>query len=368
MRVLFINAVCGTGSTGKICVDLAKKYEEQGDEVKVAYGRYDYVPEQYKKYAVRIGNSLDVKYAALHTRITDRHGFANNNATRKFLDWAEEYNPDVLWLHNIHGYYINIKMLFDWIKSRPQMKIQWTLHDCWAFTGHCAYFSAVGCEKWKKQCCNCEQKGMYPASKLMDNSKKNFKDKKRIFTGIPNVTLITPSEWLANLVKKSFLRDYPVEVRYNEIDTTVFKKNVSDFRERYKLENKKIILGVASVWDERKGLDDFIALSRVLDDRYIIVLVGLDEKQIIGLPNNILGLKRTNNATELAEIYTAADIFVNPSKEETFGMTTIEAQACGTQAIVYSDTACEEIALKYGGHIVPFGDVEAIYKKIIEVI
>lgn len=367
MRVLMINSVCGIRSTGRICTDLAQQLEQDGHEVKIAYGRVEDVPEKFKKYAVRIGSDKDLKLHAIRTRVLDEHGFGSKKATRAFLKWAEEYDPDLLWLHNIHGYYINIEMLFDWIKSRPQMKVKWTLHDCWAFTGHCAYFTMAHCEKWKTGCANCPQKDRYPASVLKDNSKQNYARKKAAFTGVHDMTLITPSQWLANLVKRSFLGEYPIEVHYNTIDTNIFQPTPSDFRKRYGLEHKKILLGVASTWDDRKGLDDFFRLADMLDDSYRIVLVGLSDAQMKMCKPNMLGIQQTNNPQELAAIYTAADVFVNPSKEETFGLTTVEAQACGTPGIVYQNTACEEIVAHKGGKAVP-QKVSYLYRAIKELL
>ncbi len=364
MKVLLINSVCGIGSTGKICGAIAQAYEQQGHTAKIAYGRDPFVPEPFKKYAVRIGNSLDVKLHALRTRLLDDHGFGSKSATKKFLKWAEEYDPDILWLHNIHGYYIHIGLLFDWIKSRPQMQVKWTLHDCWAFTGHCSHFSFVQCNNWRSGCNQCSQKKEYPASVLVDRSRKNFDDKKLLFTGVKNMTIITPSQWLADLVKKSFLKEYPVEVQYNEIDRETFKPTLSNFRQKYGLTDKKIILGVANVWTERKGLFDFYVLSEKLPDEYKIILVGLTEQQINALPPEILGLPHTNSGGELAKIYSAADVFVNPSREETFGLTTLEALACGTPAIVYKNTAGEEVIVRYGGSAVDFG-VDNLYSEIL---
>ena len=365
MRVLFINSVCGIRSTGRICTDLAAELEAQGHEVKIAYGREE-VPEQYRRFAVRIGSEMDVRLHGLRTRLLDEHGLGSVRATKKFLAWAEEYNPDLLWLHNIHGYYINYELLFAWIKQHPEMEVRWTLHDCWAFTGHCSHFTMVKCEQWKSHCSYCVQKRGYPTSLLIDRCAQNFDKKRAAFTGVENMTLITPSKWLADLVKQSFLKDYPVEVHYNKINTDIFKPTPSDFRERYGLTDKIIVLGVASAWGKRKGLDDFIQLAGMLNERYKVVLVGLNKKQLAALPPNVLGIERTNSARELAEIYTAADVFVNPSYEETFGLTTVEAQSCGTPAIVYADTACEEIAKKNGGYIVPQHDLQAI-KKYIEI-
>lgn len=361
MRVLLINSVCGIGSTGKIAGAQAEKYTAQGHQAMIAYGRDDTVPEQYLPYAHRIGSDLGVKVSALRTRLLDDHGFANEAATRKFLKWAEEYDPDLLWLHNLHGYYIHVGLLFDWIKSRPRMQVKWTLHDCWAFTGHCTHFTWAKCDKWKTGCHNCPEKAVYPASSGLDSSRRNYQRKKAAFTGVKNLSLIVPSHWLENLVKQSFLGDYPVEVWYNTVNTDIFKPTPGDFRQRHGLENKTILLGVASVWTDRKGLADFLELRKLLDESCAIVLVGLSQSQIQALPRGILGLPRTHDARELAEIYTAADVFVNPSREETFGMTTLEALSCGTAAIVYRDTACEEVAKQFGGMV-----VEPDYRAIAE--
>jgi len=349
MKVLLINSVCGIGSTGRICGALAEDFVAQGHEAVIAYGRDGNVPERYRKFAHRIGTDLDVKVSALRTRLLDDHGYANEASTRKFLQWAESYDPDLLWLHNLHGYYIHVGLLFDWIKSRPHMQVKWTLHDCWAFTGHCAHFTFAQCEKWKAGCDSCPEKGSYPGSLLLDSSRRNYLRKKADFTGVRDMTLIVPSHWLETRVKQSFLMDYPVEVHYNTIDTNVFQPTPGDFRERYGLEGKKLVLGVAGVWTDRKGLGDFLELRRLLDESFAIVLVGLTQRQIEALPAGILGITRTHDARSLAEIYTAADVFVNPSREETFGLTTLEAISCGTPAIVYRDTACEEVVNQYGG-------------------
>ena len=363
MKILLINSVCGIGSTGRICTDLAAAFETEGHIVKIAYGRGE-VPETHRKYAVRIGSDLDTKLHALNTRLTDRHGFCSKKATKRFLQWAESFDPDLVWLHNIHGYYINIELLFAWIKSRPQMQARWTLHDCWAFTGHCSYFSFAGCDKWKTGCSSCPQKTRYPASRLMDHSKENYARKKAAFTGVRSMTLITPSRWLADLVGKSFLQEYPAEVRYNTIDTNVFKPTPGDFRKRYGLENKKIILGVASVWEDRKGLQDFVKLHSLLDDSCVIVLVGVSEKQRKMLPAGILTIPRTNNACELAEIYTAADVFFNPTYEDVFGMINLESQACGTPFVTYRTGGAPETITDPRSVVVEQGDLEEAYKCI----
>ena len=239
-------------------------------------------------------------------------------------------------------YYINVEMLFAWIKKHPEMQVKWTLHDCWAFTGHCSYFTMVKCEQWKSHCSYCSQLRRYPACFAMSSVSKNFERKRKAFTGVKNMTLITPSKWLADLTRQSFLKEYPVEVRYNAIDTNIFKPTPSDFRERYGLKDRIIVLGVANVWEDRKGLGDFYKLAQMLDDKYAIVLVGLSEEQIKDLPENIKGIQRTNSPQELAAIYTAADVFVNPTYEDNYPTVNLEAQACGTKVITYDTGGCRE--------------------------
>lgn len=366
MKVLLINSVCGIGSTGRICTDLAQQFEAAGDEVKIAYGRKGTVPEQFQKYAVRIGTDWDCKMHALQTRLFDTHGFGSKHATKKFLQWAEEYKPDLVWLHNIHGYYINVEMLFEWIKKHPEMQVKWTLHDCWAFTGHCSYFTAVKCAQWKNHCSYCSQLRRYPACYAMSSVRRNFARKRAAFTGVPNLTLITPSKWLADLVKQSFLKEYPVEVHYNTIDTTIFKPTPSDFRERYGLQDKNIVLGVANVWEDRKGLFDFYKLAEMLDDHYAIVLVGLSEKQTENLPKNIKGIQRTNSPKELAAIYTAADVFVNPTYEDNYPTVNLEAQACGTRVITYDTGGSKETLYRSDSMSVEVGNIQMIVKLLGE--
>ena len=332
MKILQINSVCGVGSTGRIATDLYKVSEEQGHQCKIAYGRGT-APQGID--SIKIGSNLDNYMHVLKTRIFDKHGFGSVNATKKFIEEVKEYDPDVIHLHNIHGYYINIEILFNYLKEANKPVI-WTLHDCWAFTGHCAYFDYVGCSKWKNGCNKCPQKEGYPTSKVFDNSKLNYEKKRELFTSVKNMTIVTPSKWLANLVKESFLGKYPVEVINNGIDLDIFKPTKSYFREQYGLEDKFIVLGVASVWEERKGLKYFVELSKELSDDYKIVVVGVTEKQKKELPNNILAITRTNNVKELAEIYTVADVFVNPTLEDNFPTTNLEALACGTPVISFN--------------------------------
>lgn len=364
MKVLIVNSVCGIRSTGRICVNLADLLEKEGHQVKIAYGRA-YIPEECYKYAVRIDGKLGVHASVAHTRLTDKHGFANKRATKKFLAWAEAYDPDLLWLHNLHGYYINVEMLFAWIKSRPRMKVNWTLHDCWAFTGHCSHFTYAGCDQWKSQCKKCPQTSQYPFA-YRDNCKNNFDRKKTAFSGVKNMTLITPSYWLADLTRKSFLGQYPVEVQRNKIDTSIFKPTESDFRQRHHLQDKSIILGVANTWNDKKGFSDFIKLAGMISPNEHIVLVGVPKRQIRHLPENILVINYTDSTRSLAEIYTAADVFVNLTYEDNYPTVNLEAQACGTPCLTYRTGGSVESVPP--DHVVDVGDVIEMYKKIKHVL
>ncbi|MDO9493748.1 glycosyltransferase [Acetobacterium sp.] len=362
MKVLQINSVCGYGSTGRIAVDLYKILEEQGHECLIAYGRGT-APKGIN--TIKIGTNLDNNMHVIKTRLFDNHGFASIKATKEFIKKSKEYNPDIIHLHNIHGYYINIELLFKYLKEVNKPVI-WTLHDCWAFTGHCTYFDYIDCEKWKKGCYECPQKKEYPKSLFREDSKKNYSSKKSIFTGIENLTIVTPSKWLAGLVKDSFLNVYAIKVINNGIDLKMFQPTKSNFRKKYNLINKFIILGVANIWDKRKGYDYFIKLSEKLKHDEIIVLVGLSKKQKSDLPCNILGITRTNSTKELAEIYSNSDIFVNPTLEDNFPTTNLEALACGKYVITFNAGGSGESIDEECGTIVEKGNVSELYDAILE--
>lgn len=356
MKVLMINSVCGIRSTGRICTDLAAALEAQGHEVKIAYGR-ESVPEHARKYAVRIGSEMGVKVHALRARLLDDSGFGSKAATCTFLKWVEEYDPDVIHLHNIHGYYLNVEELFDYL-HRSGKRVIWTLHDCWAFTGHAAYCDAANCEKWITGCSHCPKRDDYPKS-LLDFSARNWRRKKELFTGLPQLEIVTPSHWLAHLAGESFLGSYPLSVIHNGINTSTFQPTESDVRLRYQAEDKKLVLGVAAVWDGRKGLNDFVALHEKLGDQARIVLVGLSDEQISSLPAGMIGIRRTNSPAELAELYSAADFFVNPTYEDNYPTTNLEAISCGTPVLSYDTGGSGESACLYG-YMVKKGDVDAL--------
>lgn len=341
-KILLINAVCGIGSTGRIVADLWKTLKNNGYEAKVAFGvgKGFFVDEQDQ---FKFNNKLGYYWHNALSRITDRAGFYSSIPTLILLHFIDRYKPDLIHLHNLHGYYINIRLLFNYIK-RHNIPIVWTLHDCWAFTGHCTHFDYIGCYRWKTNCFSCPQRIEYPQSLVLDRSSRNFVQKKKLLTSLDKMSIVTPSVWLANCVKQSFLSKYDVTSIPNGIDVTIFHPVKSDIRQRLSIpNNKKIILTVANVWNEKKGFSDVIRLSRILPvNEYQVVMVGVTKPQLSLLPHSIIGIERTENINELVELYSAADIFFNPSKEETMGMVTIEALACGTPAIVYDRTAVPE--------------------------
>lgn len=348
MKVFQIN-VCGNLSTGKLAVEIAKSLDSYGDESVIAFSRNE-IEEGISYY--RIGNRRDVLWHVAMTRLTDRAGFYSQRATDRLISEIERYQPDIIQLHNLHGYYLNIEVLFRFLREYGK-PVVWTLHDCWAFTGHCCYFDYARCSKWETGCEDCPSTGQYPKS-FKDASAKNYSDKKNLFTSVENMTLITPSYWLKQRVERSFLKKYPVKVIYNGIDLTCFHPGISAEKvmQEYRLEGKILILGVASSWEERKGLQYFQELVGRLSDNYQILLVGLSPEQIRRLDRKIIGVELIRNAEKLAQFYAAADIYLNASVEETFGLTTIEAMACGTYSIVLRDTACAEIAELSGGKVV----------------
>lgn len=364
MKYLFINSVYGVRSTGKIIAQQCRQLQAQGHTCLVGYGR-ETTPDSNVK-TIKIGNQWDVLFHGFLSLFFDAQGFGSKKATRQFLKQVEAYAPDVIWLHNLHGYYIHLETLFNWLKAHPKVKVFWTLHDCWAFTGHCAYFTVAKCDKWKTQCMCCPQKQAYPRCLGVTRSKTNYTKKKEIFNGVTDLTLITPSKWLADLTRASFLKGYPVVVKNNEIDTTVFKPTPSDFRQKHGLQNKKIVLGVAVGWEDTKGLPDMLKLAQLLDDRFVVVLVGVTQKQIQKLPPNVLGIARTQNQQELAAIYTAADVFVNPTHQDNYPTVNLEARACGAPVITYDVGGSPESA--GGEYIIPENDVKKIAESIAQIV
>lgn len=354
MKILQIN-IFGNLSTGRIMVDLAKTISDAGYEAICAFARNEIEDDVDH---IRIGSKFNVYADGIKTRLTDRAGFFSKRATVKLIDRIKKENPDIVHLHNLHGYYINIEVLFNFLQDYGK-PVVWTLHDCWAYTGHCCYYSDAKCDKWVTGCNNCHQIKTYPAS-FVDQSARNYRDKKRLFTGISNLTLVTVSKWLESEVKKSFLNNTNITTIYNGVDLDIFKPTKGEIIQKYGLPNKRIVLGVASTWSERKGLLDFLKLAEKLSDDFIIVLLGISEKQKKNLPTGICALSRTNSLQELVELYSAADVYFNASVEETFGLPTVEALACGTPVIVYNKTAVPEVVSEECGYVVKAHDLDKV--------
>ena len=351
MKIFQINTTLNWGSTGRIAEEIGILLQNQGNDSYIAYGRYNN-PSQ--SMDICIGGKLDFYFHALQTRLFDKHGLSSTNATKKLLKQIESVNPDIIHLHNIHGYYVNYQLLFAYL-SKFNVPVVWTLHECWSFTGHCSHFSFINCDRWKTGCHHCPQKRNYPASILFDRSKNNYRDKKNAFASLKNMTIIPVSNWLANEVRQSFLKKYPIKVIHNGIDLEVFKPHKANMK--LDIKGKYVVLGVASGWEERKGLKDFIKLRSLLSSEFSIVLIGLKKKQIESLPEEIIGIPRTNSVKELAEYYSMANVYFNPTWEDNFPTTNLEALACGTPVITYRTGGSIEAVDDKTGFIVEQGDL-----------
>ncbi len=359
MKVVQINATCGAGSTGKISVEISKLLSAKGIENYIFYfeGESDYPTGR------KITTDYYLKSQALLSRAFGYYGFNSKSATKRLIEEIENVNPDIIHLHNIHCHGCNLQLLFEYLKNK-KTKLVWTFHDCWAFTGYCMYFDMVGCDKWVTGCENCPQKSKY--SWIFDNSKTLYEKKKSILKDL-DLTIVTPSEWLAGITKKSYLGNYPVKVINNGIDLSLFEPTGSNFKENYGIADKYMLLGVSFDWDERKGLNDFVQLSKELDKEYKIVLVGVNDNLKAQLPESIIAIGRTKTQKELAEIYSSADVFVNPTKEENFPTVNIECLACGTPIVSYETGGSSEIFDEACGVSVPKGDIEKLKTQIINI-
>ena len=366
VRIVQINGGA-KGSTGKIMMGIADVARAQGHEVMCASPitttNRD-AGEDCGYYRIGTFNSRRLNVAL--ARITGFNGCFAWFETYKLLKKIDEFKPDIIHLHNLHDSYINLSMLFSYIKKHNVPTV-WTLHDCWAFTGQCPHFTIVKCDKWKVGRHNCPQYKEYPAS-LYDNTKKMWQLKKKWFTGVKNMTIVTPSEWLAGLARESYLKQYPIEVINNGIDLNVFKPTHSNFRERYEIPAEKhIILGVSFAWGYRKGLDCFVEIAEKLGEQYQIVLVGTDDEIDKNLPHNIISIHRTQNQKELAEVYSAADVFVMPTREENYPTVNMEAIACGTPVVTFDTGGSPEMLDDKTGIVVKANDIEATKKAIKDI-
>lgn len=356
MKVLQINTTYGLGSTGRIVSGIDNLLQSEGIESYIGYGYGSLVDEQHYK----IINKFDSYSHNALSRLFDGQGLMSKMKTKKFVEWVDQISPDVIHLHNLHGNFFNYEILFDYLK-KSNCRVVWTLHDCWTFTGHCAYFDMAGCEKWKTLCDHCPQTKGYPPS-FVDCSKRNYNLKKRLFTALGNrLTMIPVSNWLEDLLKESYFCNTRVQTIHNGI-------NLSNFVPSPKGKGNNYVLGVAAVWDERKGMKDFIKLRGLLDEKVDIILVGLTKKQIQALPEGIKGISRTNSVAELAQLYSDALVTVNPTYEDNYPTVNLESIACGTPVITYRTGGSPESVEESCGVVVEKGDIEATRKSIYEIV
>jgi glycosyltransferase involved in cell wall biosynthesis len=353
MKIVQINSVLSVGSTGRIVEGIGKSIQKAGYTSYIAYGRRAL---ESTSNVLRIGSQADVYSHGFKSLACGLHGLGSTFATKSFVSQLDVIKPDIVHLHNIHGYYLNYEIFFDYLKDR-HVPVVWTLHDCWAFTGHCAYFDEVGCQKWMTECNRCPQLACYPKS-FFDNSTWNFRRKKKAFCQLSELHIVTPSNWLGGLVSQSFLKMLPLKVVNYGVDQQVFRRNKIVIKE-------PIVLGVASPWSKRKGLSDFFKLRDLLPSSYRIVLVGLDRKQLSGLPEGIEGYPPTDSIFELVEWYNRASVFINATYSDNFPVVNLEALSCGTPVVTY-DTGGSAEAISIGtGLAVECGNVKGLAEAAI---
>lgn len=359
MKVVQVNVNCGGGSVGKICVSVSKLLSEKGIENYILYalGTTEY------PLGIKYTTKTTIKLETLFSKATGRFGFSAYLSTQRLLKQLDKINPDIIQLHNIHNNNVHIGMLFDYIE-RKNIKTFWTFHDCFAFTGYCMYFDMCNCSKWKDGCSKCPQYKSY--SFLFDRSRYLYRLKEKAYNG-SDLTIISPSNWMANLVKESMLKENRVEVIHNGIDLSVFNPVDSNLREKYKAQNKFIVLSVAYNWEARKGLDVFVQLARDLDTRYQIILVGTNDEVDKLLPSNIISVHKTSNQQELAELYSIADVFAIPTREDNYPTVNMESIACGTPVVTFDTGGSPEMVDEKTGVVVPKGNYEMFMNAIIEI-
>lgn len=371
MKLLQINPVLRTStSTGKIMQEIGDLAMKRGWESYVAYSKgRDGLPECTSRL-VPVGNSLDVAWHAVETRLFDRHGLASRLATRRFVREIEKIQPDIIHIHNIHGYFLNYRILFEFLATYGKPVI-WTVHDCWLFTGHCYHYASAGCYKWKTGCRDCPQKRAFPASWWIDRSEHNYKDKQRSFNLLDKrrFVIAPASEWMAREMKDSMLGDCQFKVMHNGIDLGVFapQTEMDGVRKRYGTADKYVILAVASKWLLEKGVEDLLRMAKMLRDDEVIVMVGVDDELLKRLPASIIGIRRTENAQELAALYSMATALVNPTWQDNYPTVNLEAIACGTPVVTYRTGGSPESITPETGFVVEQGDVKGMLAKVREI-
>lgn len=362
MRVYQLNTFCGIKSTGRIMWDISKLVLEDGGAVRLGFGSEEPSAES-APYAYRTGGKLDRKLHGAIRKLLDGEGYGSLLETQALIRDIQTFQPDLIHLHNIHGAYLHIPTLFRYLGS-IDTPVVWTLHDCWPFTGHCAYYDASGCDRWLTECHHCPSLDRYPICKGLDGSRRNHRMKKKFLNKPANMTFVVPCQWLQSYLKQSHLGHYPCRVIYNGVDLEKFKPAESDLRQRYQLGERKIVLSVASDWDERKGLSYLVEAARQLGDEYCFVLVGLSEEQVQALPGNTLGITHTSDVQELVAWYSLADCFANPTLEDNMPMVNLEALACGTPIAVFATGGCPEAVTPDCGIVIPKGDQDGLCEAI----
>lgn len=363
-KLLQINLSANWGSHGKIAAQIGDVAISHGWESYIAYGR---ACNPCSSKLIKIGGQWDIYEHLVETRLFDNHGLASRKATKRFIKQIDEIKPDIIHLHNIHGYYLNYRILFEYLQ-KLSIPVVWTFHDFWAMTGHCGHFIQANCFKWKDSCGDCPiSKTEYPTSLWRDRSRKNLEEKKRLFTSVKDLTIVTVSQWVKDMVDESFFKCIPSRVIYNGLDVDVFKPTPSDLKTELGIpKGKPVVLGVASIWAEHRGLKHFVELSK--DDSYQIVLVGVGESQRRNLPKNIITVARTSNQQELAAFYTMADVYANPTYLETLSMTNIEAMACGTPVVTFRSGGAPETVDSNTGCVIEQGNTKEFHSAIVRFI
>lgn len=354
--LLQLNATANWGSTGRIAESIGLAAQKHGWICYMAYGRHS---NPSSMELIRTGGPLNPYLHYLQSRIFDREGLGSGTATSRLIWLIDKLAPDVVQLHNLHDHWLNYRILFEYLNSNPRIKVVWTFHDCWAFTGHCFHFAQIGCGKWKTGCNNCPLSRIYPKS-MIDRSRRNYEQKKGLFAACDSLTVVACSQWMADMVRTSFLGDRSVEVIHNGVDVNVFlpieDRHVSDGFN---------ILAVSNVWNPEKGLDDILKLRHLLPPGYRITVAGLSPRQLDSMHPGVEGIGRVSSTEELVRLYNDADVLINMSRADTFPTVNLEALACGTPVVTYETGGSPETVDKKTGVVVPCSDVHAMSEAIV---
>jgi len=360
-KLVQINATCNWGSTGRIAEQIGLLAKRSGWNCYIVHGaRY---VNNSDLNAIPVGTKKDDFLHALKSKLLGGHGLGSKCATKRLVKKLREIKPDIVHLHNIHGYYINYLILFKYL-SEADIPVVWTLHDCWSMTGHCTHFDKIGCERWKTGCYSCPQKEAQYGTILINNCKRNWVLKKRCFSSIRNLTMVPVSKWMEKIVEQSYLKNAKIHIINNGIDLNVFHPVKTDLRKRLRIsEDKTVILGIASDWDEEKGLTELIKLSS--NPAYQVILIGFTSEQAKNIPSDMIAIQHTSNQQELVEYYSIADMLVNPTYNDTFPTVNIESLACGTPVVTYRTGGSPEIISLETGIVVNRGDYDALVEAIV---